>query len=242
MKIFKMNWARTSWMRQCGYGNDSLVSFDCFIPKDIFEIIKPTFEGYVQKNEKKTAVYNLDVIGALLENTHQVELDGVNISKEDYNNSKMKIIGLCDNSTNTAISDLAKLYKEDLKQEAFKKEVSKTVDEAFGNKYFMALSRGVEIPKDVKFNFFRIGGAEYQIDFNYGVQKSITWEEISHEDFRGTDVYRAIPNKDKLPELRAFLTEAENFAKVPRANENAKWLPEFNAATYEPRKKNGYRP
>jgi hypothetical protein len=237
MKNLKMNWAKTSWLRNGDYGSGSLVSFDCFVPKDIFEIIKPSFEGYIQKNEKKTAVYNLGVIGALLENNHQVEIDGVNIIKEEYSNRKIAFIGFFENSTNETIARLAKLYKVEMNQKAFQKEVSKTVDEAFGNKYFMELSKGVKVPNDIKFETFRIGGDEYQIDFNYGVQLAVDWQETSHEDFHGTNIYRAISSREKLPELKQFLNESQTFANVPRANENESWLPGFDSATFESKKK-----
>ena len=242
MKILKMNWAKTSWLRQAGCGNDALVSFDCFVPKEVFEIIKPTFEGYIQKNEKKAALYNLGVISALLENNLQVELDGVNISKEDYKNRKASILGLCEKSTNETIANLAKLYNEEIKHKAFKEEVSKTVNEIFGNKYFMELSKGVEIPSDSKFETINVGGVEYIIDFKYGVQKSVEWEEVSHESFHPKDVYRAIPNKNKLSELKVFLEESKAYSKNFQLDQNGLWLPGFDAATYEPRKKPGNRP
>lgn len=232
-----MNWAKTSWLRQGSYGNDSLLSFDCFIPKDIFEIIKPSFEGYIQKNEKKTAVYNLNVISSLLEKDLQVEVDGVNINKDDFYNHKMRVIGLFEKSTNEVVSNLAKLYNQELKNKKFKEEVSKTVNDIFGNKYFMELSIGVKVPEDANFEKINVGGVEYNIDFKYGVQESTQWEEVSHENFQGKFVYRAIPNKNKLPELRAFLEEAKNYVNNSLIDENSKWLPGFDAATFEPKKK-----
>jgi hypothetical protein len=242
MKPLKMNWVRTPWVRRTGYGTDALVCFDCFVPKDIFEIIKPSFEGYTQKNEKKTALYHLSVIGDLLKNNHQVELDGVNIHKDDYFNPKVSILELSENSTNETISNLAKLYKQDLKYKAFEEEVSKTVNEIFGNKIFLELSKGVKIPEDSRFETFRIGEQKYQIDFKYGVERAITYDEVSHENFHEVSIYRAIPSKNKLPELKAFLNESQAYAKAPQVDQNAKWLPGFNASAYEPRKKNGYRP
>lgn len=237
-----MNWARTSWLRQGAYGDDSLLSFDCYIPKEIFEIVKSSFEGYIQKNEKKTAVYNLSIITSLIENGHQIELDGVKLNNENYTNRQIHLIQLCETSTNEAISSLAKLYKAEINHKDFKKEVYKTVDEIFGNKYFLELSKGVKVPEDIKFDNFRVGDEEYSIDFNYGVEHRIKWEEVSHEDFQGRDVYRVIPDKAKLPELKTFLIESQNYAKAPSANEDRKWMQGYDAATYEPKKKNGYKP
>lgn len=241
MKPLKMNWVKTPWVRRTGCGDDALLCFDCFVPKDIFEIIKPSFEGYTQKNEKKTAVYHLGVIGDLLKNDQQVELDGVNITKNDYFNNKVRLLELCENSTNETISKLAKSFKQDLKYKAFEEEVSKTVNEIFGSKRFLELSDGVKIPEDSKFETFKIGEQEYSVDFKYGVERATTYEEVSYENFHPVSIYRAIPSKNKLPELKAFLTESQAYAKAPQVDQNSAWLPGFDVANYEPRKKNAYK-
>jgi hypothetical protein len=238
MKPLKMNWAKTPYIRNGSCGWEALVSFDCFVPKEVFEVVKSTFEGYIQKNGKKVALYNLGVIGDLVEAGHQIELDGVNIG----NNTRSEdILSISENSTNDKVAYLSQFYNRMMKYKEKKEEFNKQLDDFFGKKYFRALSQGVEIPKDIKWEYFNIGGQEIHVDFKYGVQKGLTWEEPSHEYFVGVDVFRLIPSKEKLPELREFLEESKKFPKDPNPNINDEWQPGFNEQTYEPKKKMGYR-
>jgi len=239
MKPLKMNWAKTSWLKNGTYGSDSLLVFDCFIPKDLFDTIKNSFQGYVQKEGKKVAVYHTGVINNLLQKGQEIELDGVKIDQASLAGKELLL--LCENCTNEKVSRLAKLYKEDLKQEEFAKAMNKTINEIFGNKYFKELSKGIKVPEDINWITYKVNDNEYNIDFNYGVQYSLDWRETSHESFNAYSIYRVIPDKSRLPELRKFLEEAQEFSKHTKANEVAEWITGFDSSSHESRKKPGPR-
>ncbi len=232
-----MNWAKTSWLKNGSYGIDSLLAFDCFVPKDLFDTTKSFFQGYIQKDGKKLAVYTTQVINALLEKGQQVELDGISITKEALNSGKSLLL-LCENCTNEKVAKLAKLYKEELKEKEFSEGVNKTVNEIFGKKYFKQLSKGISVPEDIKWETYKINDKEYKIDFNYGVECSEDWEETSHEAFNKRLTYRVIPDKSKLEELKNLLEESQLFCKNLDANESAEWMPGFDGSSHESRKKN----
>jgi len=74
-----LTWARTPsfYSSVTEAGDEGLLACMGFVAPAIFELIKPYWEGYIQFNGKKTALYHPNVVQALLEETYTVSLDGI---------------------------------------------------------------------------------------------------------------------------------------------------------------------
>lgn len=235
MKKVKMNWVQTPYLRNGSIGINAKVAFDCFVDSELFEIVKSSFEGYVSKEGKKTAVYSVHVVSDLMRKGIPVQLDGVDIQQSEYYGCD-KLIEQSENSSNKRVVELAKLYKQVKEQENFENIFHQKLNELFNNKNHIETKKAE--PTDIKWEQVKIGNMELSFDFKYGVEKRITWEEKIHEDFTPVAIYRSIP-VEKIPELRKFLEESTN-RKPLVYDENYQWQPGFDESTYEAKKKRGY--
>lgn len=111
----KMRWAKlpTFEKRYHEATNDALVSFVDFIPATIFEKIKPFWQGYIEYNGKKTAVYKIEIVEFLLEQTYNIDIDGTIYIKsvKEYPGSLTinKLLNLCKDSN---VEDIAKMSRK----------------------------------------------------------------------------------------------------------------------------------
>lgn len=235
MKKVKMNWVQTPYLCNGSIGINAKVAFDCFVDSDLFELAKNYFDGYISKNGKKTAVYSVHVVSNLMKNGIVVQLDGVDIQKSEYYGCN-NLIEQSENSTNKRVVELAKLYKQVKEQEKFVNIFNQNLNELFDNKAHIETKKTE--PADIKWEKLTVGNIELFFDLNYGVEKTIRWEERSHEDFTGIAVYRSI-NLEKIEQLKNLVEAAKN-RKILVYNEDYQWQPGFDESTYEPKKKNRY--
>lgn len=236
-KHIHMNWAQTPYVRNGAAGIYSKLAIDGFVNTELFEVVKPYFEGYAQKEGKKTAIYRFEVINAILQQSKTIMLDGVLLDGLDYNIGK--VLSLSEKSTNEQMVKLAKLYNKIVECKNFQQDFSEQLNAVFDNKHFKQLPSHKKIPDDIKWENIKIGNEEYTFDFNYGAEKSIRWDEVSHEDFHGVDIYRFIP-KEKIPQLQQLLQDNSVAPKMGHYDEEKEWQPGFDGATFEPKKKNRY--
>lgn len=254
MDNIKMIWAKTPYFRNGGIGINALLAFDCFLKPEIFNLVKNSFEGYIQNNGRKTAIYNTQVINNLIQNGINVQLDGVEIKPaeprpndfikqiSDVENeparyiSNDELIKQSINSTNKQASRLARLYSEVAYRDNLVSGLQFRIDELFDNKQFIVTKK--KEPADINWESARLGNVDMMFDFNYGVEKRIIYEERSHEDFISIEVYRSL-NKEKIADLKNLFYEAKN-NKPLVYDEDTEWQPGFNSETYESKKKQGY--
>lgn len=235
MKTIKMNWAYSPYLRQGSIGMHAKVAFDCFVSSDIFEVVKFNFDGTITKNDKKTSLYSVHVISDLMKNGFNVQLDGVDIKQSEYYGAE-SLIQQSGNSHNTKIAELSKSYNNCLKEKDFINNFHRELDKLFDNKKFNSTNKSE--PADINWVKFYMGNSEMIFDFKYGVQKLISWNEVSHEHFVPETLYRVI-NKEKLSLLKSFIEEARNYK--PKINDiDPEWQFGFDSSSYEAKKKKGY--
>lgn len=239
MKNVKMNWVQTPYYRNGGVGISAMVSFDCFVEQDVFNLVKKNYKGTIHKNGKKTSVYASSVIGDLLEHGFSVELDGVNIQNKQYLSNE-DIIAQSQHSNNPSVARLAGIYQEVQDRKNISKILDEKLDELFEQKPFIQTKK--KEPEDINWKHFTIDGVEYDFDFKYGVQRRKNWEETSHESFSMHYTYRAI-NQDKIDDVSDVLKSIINMKPISY-NEDYAWQEGFDKETfekYEPKSKPGYR-
>jgi hypothetical protein len=235
MKKVKMNWVQTPYLRNGSIGINAKVAFDCFVDSDLFELAKNNFDGYISKNGKKTALYSVHVISNLMKNGIRIQLDGVDIQKSEYYGCD-SLIEQSENCTNKRVVELAKLYKQVKEQKSFINVFNQKLNELFDNKPHIETKKTE--PADIKWEKLTVGNIELFFDLNYGVEKTIRWEERSHEDFTGVPVYRSI-NLEKIEQLKKLVEDTKN-RKPLVYDENYQWQPGFDESTYEQGRKTRY--
>lgn len=235
MKKIKMNWVQTPYLRNGSVGVYAKLAFDCFVSSEMFEVVKGSFNGYINKNGKKTAVYDVHVINSLMNNGFNIQLDGVDIKKSEHYHCEI-LIQQSGNSTNERIKFLHNLYSQVLKEKNREIDFHKELDELFDNKKHMITKKSE--PADIKWETIKVGHIDLYFDYKYGVEKRITFEETSHEHFVGVNVYRSI-NLEKISQLKELIESAKNY-KPLIYDENYQWQPGFDETTYEAKKKKSY--
>jgi hypothetical protein len=245
MKPVKLNWALAPWMRSHNdhVGHMALLSFDCYVDKDLFEAIKPEWAGYVMKNGKKTALYNYTVLEILEEKGYPITLDGVSIKGcRDKNNLTDYLLEQSQSSTCDWISYLANVYLQKKKwQEQTQgvltelKNMWQPFERAVNDTQILGMDK-------THFSWTRIHAGsdvsehDYQIDVNYGVRKGITYDEPSHEYFVPVDLYSRLKPDVTVEHLKEVVSVATQLPIKPKFDHNDKWMLGYDSHTFEPKK------
>jgi hypothetical protein len=245
MKPVKLNWALTPWLRSHNDhgGHTALVSFDCYVDKELFEIIKPEWSGYIMKNGKKTAVYNHSVIETLEEQGRHITIDGIVVcDHQDIKDLTDRLLAMSQNSTNDRISYLSNLYLQKKKWEEQALPVLKELQDMWQS-FERATNSEKILGIDAKnFHWTRISAGsdvpehDYQVDMNYGIRRGITYDEPSHEYFVPVDLYARLKDGVSLEHMRSVVSAAQTLPHKPKFNENDKWSEGYDAKTFEPKK------
>ena len=239
MMNIKLNWALTPYLRSHNdsLGGSCLVSVDGFVDKNLFELIKSEWAGYVQKNGKKTALYNLHVIDTIIKAGHSVTLEGTQMTL-DYN-------FFDGTSQNSWVKSLSSLYQQ---SQVWKEQSDKLIlalkdmfatsvkeneeDTVFGISKSKLQWTHIKLKDNVEY--------EFKIDVNYGIQECMTWEEPSHEYFVPIYFYKTLKPGHSANELKELVEKIRSLPKAPEFNHEQKWQEGYDPYTFEP-KRNDWR-
>lgn len=238
----KMRWAKfpTFEKRYQEATNDALVSFVDFIPSSVFEKVKPFWQGYIDYNGKKTAIYKIDIIEFLLTQTYNIELDGTVYIKsvKEYPGSVIlnKLLNLCKESDVPEILKMAKKQRSRLIFSQIKQDLWALFQPA----------EVVPIMKDKAANFEWIdvkathNEKQYSFDLTNG---SLYYEEARWFNNERTILARfaKLKNSDDNVKLFKLVVEYKKYGKIINElmNEDfvSRWSDGYDEKTYAPKGK-----
>lgn len=236
----KMRWAKipTFEKRYQEATNDALVSFVDFIPSTVFEKVKPFWQGYIDYNGKKTAIYKLEIVEFLLTQTYNIELDGTVYIKsvKEYPGSLIlnKLLNLCKESDISDILKMAKKQRSRLIFSQIKQDLWALFEPA----------EVVPIMKDKAANFEWIdvkathNEKQYSFDLTNG---GLYYEEVRWFNNERTTLARqaSLKNPDDNVKLFKLVVEYKKYGKIINElmNEDfvARWADGYDENTYAPK-------
>lgn len=223
--------------------NDALVAFLSFIPKIIFDTIKPFWEGYVFYNQKKVPVYKVDVVEVLLKETFNLNIEGVHLDKsiEHYPGSLIinKLLNISDRSSNKDIAKMA--YKQ--RQLIIYSQIKRELWNLFLPSDVVSIDHNNDF-KEGDWTSVRANKHEKEYDFD------LTNGLLHYEDFRKNELnefhtyHRVAKLKDleELPQLMKLVMEYKKYGKNIECfydfDFKSIWNEGFDAESFEPKRKN----
>ena len=221
--------------------NDGLIAFLSFVPKVLFSSIKPFWEGYIEYEGKKVALYRPDVVEILLQETYLVNLDGTYLDKpvSSFPGSLIinKIINVCQDSNNKNIAKMGYKQRQLIIYSQIKKELwvlftpSDVIEINDPHQFKTGLWTTVKANKYEK---------EFDFDLNQGF---LHYEDIRKNEDGAIQTYHRIAklkNENDLPKLVKLVIEYKKYGKNVESFDNfdfeSTWNEGFIVETFEPKK------
>jgi hypothetical protein len=216
--------------------NDGLIAFTSFLPREIFSCVKPYWEGYVFFNNKKTAIYKLEVIEALLKDTYILKLDGTLFEKslQKCPGSLLvnKIINCSENSQNHIISKMSYKQRQMMIYTQIKKDLwalFQPSEVTFSNENFKAGEwTQVQPSKNDK---------EYDFNLSLGLLHYEEYKKDNTGVFSTVHRIAKLHNDEDLPTLIKYVMELKKYGKnveqLADFDYASQWNEGFDSNTFE---------
>ena len=224
--------------------NDALVAFLSYVPKIVFPAIRPYWEGYVSYRDKKVAVYKVEVIEALLNETYVIDLDGTRIEKSvaGYPGSLIvnKLLNVCHQSHNALIAKMA--FKQ--RQLLIYSHVKKDLWALFEPSNVIEVSHPEEY-KTGTWTSVQANSHEREFDFEL-MEGKLHYEDHRHEQGHTVIYHRLahLKNPDDIEKLMKLVTEYKKYGRTFESfyefDMHSVWAEGFMLETFEPKKSNGF--
>lgn len=219
--------------------NDALVAFSGFLPKEIFNSIKPFWEGYILYNDKKIGIYKTDVVEFLLKETFVINLDGTILQKsvQAFPGSLIinKILNVCNNSQQTNIAKMSHKQRQFIIYTQIKRDLwalflpSEIIDSE-------------EDFKSGEWTTVKPSTNDREYDFNLS-RGLLHYEEVKKDsDGKLVTFHRKayLKNKDELNQLVQFVFELKKYGKnaenLSTLDFPTTWADGFLSDTFQPKK------
>jgi hypothetical protein len=238
----KMRWARlpTFEKRYQEATNDALVSFVDFIPPTVFEKVKPFWQGYVEYNGKKTAIYKIEIVEFLLTQTYNIELDGSIYIKsvKDYPGSVVlnKLLNLCKESD---VPEILKMAKKQRSRLIFS-QIKQDLWGLFNPAEVVPIMKN----KAASFEWIDVKATHNEKQYSFDLTNGfLYYEEVRWFNNERTTIARfaSLKNKEENVKLFKLVVEYKKYGKIINElmNEDfeSRWTNGYDEKTYAPKGK-----